>query len=212
MAELGTDVLGLVLCGGKSARMGRDKALEEFEGRSFLARSIETLRPLTREVLLACGSAPRYQSFGCALVLDACPDAGPLAGLAAGLEAARRQGAAYALVCACDMPLGSRALFAALLARARATQADICLTELESGVEPLLGVYATALAAPARAALERGERRVVSFFGDPLHGRALRLERLVPADRAQALGATNVNTPEDLQRLHRARGNWQRSA
>lgn len=191
MAEQGTS--GLVLCGGASLRMGRDKARIELAGRPLLARTLDVFDALGLPVRLACGSTPRYAEFGRELVLDDVAEAGPLAGLTAGLETAARAGEAWLAVLACDMPRASAEVVRRMLAHARAEGLDACLAGVERGAQPAYAVYHTRCAVPARAALEAGERRLIAFHG------ALRVGVLPLAlDAATAL---NVNTPDELARV-----------
>lgn len=183
---------GLVLCGGASSRMGRDKARVELDGRPLLAHALAVFDELGVSARLACGSAPRYADFRRELVLDDVPAAGPLAGLAAGLESAARAGETWVAVLACDMPRARAQVLTRLLAEARERDLDACLAGLERGSQPAYAVYHTRCAVPARAALEAGERRLVSFHG------ALRVGVLALADDAPS--ACNVNTPEELAR------------
>ena len=190
MHESGTS--GLVLCGGASSRMGRDKARVELDGRPLLAHALAVLDALGVPARLACGSEPRYGDFGRELVLDDVSGAGPLAGLTVGLELAARAGETWVAVLACDMPHARADVLARLLAEARARDLDACLAGLERGSQPAYAVYHVRCAVPARAALDAGERRLISFHG------ALRVG-VLPLER-DAATAFNVNTPEELAR------------
>jgi molybdopterin-guanine dinucleotide biosynthesis protein A len=203
-------VLGVVLCGGRSRRMGRDKALVELGGRRLIEYPLEVLAGVAGAALLACGPEPRYAELGLECALDE-PGLGhgPLAGLLAGLEAARRRGCEWIALLACDMPRADRGLLCAMLRRARERELDACLLESESGLEPLFGVYRTTCAAPVRAALRAGQRRVVAFHPFGVEGRALRVESCLPAElvaSAPADPARNLNRPEDLEREARSAG------
>ena len=184
---------GLVLCGGASQRMGRDKARIELGGRPLLAHALDVFDALGVPVRLACGAAPRYAEFGRELVLDDVAGAGPLAGLTAGLEAAAGAGERWLAVLACDMPRASADVLRRLLERARAEDLDACLAGVERGSQPAYAVYHTRCAVPARAALEAGERRLIAFHG------ALRVG-VLPLER-DAATALNVNTPDELARV-----------
>ncbi|HUR27432.1 MAG TPA: molybdenum cofactor guanylyltransferase, partial [Planctomycetota bacterium] len=185
---------GVVFCGGKSSRMGADKALLRGEdGRSLLERACAALRPLVSEVWLACGPRARYGETGLTLVLDQREDGGPLAGLEAVLERASTR---WVVVLACDMPRVSTEHVQGLLERADAQDLDACWMETEAGAEPLCAVYSRACLEPVRAALDAGERRMIAFHTRSSAGRALRLAGLRP----QSLGlAANLNTPADWE-------------
>lgn len=200
---------GAVLCGGKSARMGCDKALLELSGRSLIERAVAVLEPLSSRVLLACGSSERYPDMGLPLVLDQRRNGGPLAGLEAALAATSTP---WLAVLACDMPGVSPVLFEELLRHSVAGDLDVCILAGERGLEPLCGVYHKRCLAPVRAALDHGERRMISFHGYPLAGlpqpRAeLRVAELAERELLLALGlaeegrlTANLNTPEELAR------------
>jgi molybdopterin-guanine dinucleotide biosynthesis protein A len=190
--RLEVDAWGIVFCGGASRRMGRDKARLVLEGTTLLERAVRVLAEVTPRVLLASGSGPRYPELGLECLADEQEGAGPLAGLAAALERVGREGVRYACILACDMPRVSPGVFTALLACARASDADVCLVRTPAGLEPLCGVYhARSLPAP-RAALASGARRMDSFHG---------AVRLVTLDERE-LGsdcARNLNTPEEFR-------------
>jgi len=129
-------------------------------------------------------------------------DGGPLAGLVAGLDAARERGAEWVLVLACDMPRADGRVLGRLLERAQLRHLDACLLGLERGSQPTFGVYHVRCAEPARAALEAGERRLIAFHGANVDGRPLQIET-VTASELGALEdvAQNVNTQAELEQV-----------
>ena len=194
----------MVVCGGASRRMGTDKAKLELEGRWLIERPLEAARAVAERVLLACGSEPRYVELGLECVLDTFRgedgSAGPLAGLLAGLEAARTP---WVVALACDLPLASADVLRRQLATAVEHELDACLLELERGTQPLVAVYRRESCSRAvRRALERGERRMVGFHAGLKVG-SVAADRLGPAAAASAL---NLNTPEDFRALEAKRG------
>ncbi|MFT5049877.1 MAG: molybdopterin-guanine dinucleotide biosynthesis protein A [Chlamydiales bacterium] len=199
-------VTGLVLCGGASSRMGADKALIELDGGSLLTRAIDVLDLVAGQVLLACGSSPRYLDLDRQLVLDRVQGIGPLAGLAAGLEAATSE---WSLVVACDMPRLDAGVLRALLERAHSEDLDLCLSRGTRGLEPMCAVYRRTCLPAIQAAIAAGEHRMVSFWKGPwaeartpLRVGTLEIEQL--GQIADAM--INLNSPRDLEqeREHRA--------
>jgi molybdopterin-guanine dinucleotide biosynthesis protein A len=91
---------GVVLAGGRSSRMGRDKALLPYAGTTLLERSVELLRPHCREVLII-GDPDKYASAHATTIPDAVPGRGPLGGVSTALRRARY---VRLLVVACDLP------------------------------------------------------------------------------------------------------------
>lgn len=183
--------------------MGSDKASIELSGATLLERAVEVLAATAPRVLLACGSRPRYAELGCELVLDARVDAGPLAGLEAALEVLEADGGGWLGVLACDMPGARAEILRLCLERASLRDLDVVVVEGEAGVEPLLGVVHTRALAAVRAALDRGERRMISFH-DSVRAGSLRLDEL-PADLRDGGPTRNLNTPEDLDQERKSR-------
>ena len=187
-------VSAIILAGGQSRRMGRDKALIEYQGRPILAHVIDTLRQLSDEVLVVSNRSEVYGSFGARIVPDYDPPVGPLGGLAAGLAAMRHE---LAVVVACDMPCLNLALLRYLIERAVAVDAVVPQTGAQ--LEPLHAVYRRACRAPIARRLANGERRVISFFADVrlliIPEAAWRV--IDPGGRA----LSNLNTPADLNLL-----------
>jgi molybdopterin-guanine dinucleotide biosynthesis protein A len=194
--RLGVAILGLttgstagfVLAGGKSSRLGHDKALLPFRGVPLLAH-------VAGEVLAAAGRVTviadpeRYSHLDLPIVPDSRPGHGPLAGIETAL--ALRQ-AEWNLIVACDMPNLNQSLLSALLDAARASpDADCLLARSPSGLEPLCAVYRNRALATVTAALDAGIRKIT----DGLRGLQ------VAHFQIDNQGVTaNVNTPEDWSR------------
>jgi molybdopterin-guanine dinucleotide biosynthesis protein A len=123
----------------------------------------------------------------------------------AGLEAARERGAEWVAVLAVDLPRADGRTLAKLVADARAGDLDACMLELERGSQPTFAAYHVRCAPAARAALEAGERRMVSFHSRRVQGRPLRLATRTPAQLgvAETVGS-NVNTRAELAELRSA--------
>lgn len=201
-----SEVTGVVLCGGKSLRMGCDKAELELGGRRLIDYPLGVLREVAGRVVLASGAEARFSELGAECVLDPVPDGGPLAGLVAGLAAARapESRTPWVVVLACDMPRAKSELLRRLLERAARGGLDAALFETRGGVEPLCAVYSTACYSAALLALAAGERRMLSFFGGRDGLRRLAVASFSEADlgltRSEVEPATNVNTPQDYER------------
>ena len=197
MDEQPREVSAIILAGGQSRRMGRDKALIDYQGRPIIAHVIATLRTLSDDIAVVSNRSDVYRSFGVRLVPDYDPPCGPLGGIAVGLQAAQH---ALAVVVACDMPFLNVTLLRWLIDQAAAYDAVVPQTGEE--FEPLHAIYRRVCHGPIVQRIERGERRVISFFGD------VRL-RLVPEAEWRLRDPTgrslvNLNTPDDLEKLSSA--------
>lgn len=193
-------VLGLVLCGGASQRMGSDKALAELGGQRLIDYAVSAQAAVADEVRLATGRTERYPELGLACVLDAelsDGSGGPLAGLVAGLEAARAEGFEVLLVGACDTPRVTPELYAALLAHRDAGDHDLTLLGTHKGgrlhPEPLIGAYHVRALEPARDALRARRLKLTAFHA------GLSVGLLDEHEVATPEPARNLNTPLDLE-------------
>lgn len=189
-------VLGVILAGGLSRRMGGgDKALHPVGGRTALARVVDRLGPQCAALVLNANDDPgRFAGYGLAVIADEVPDRpGPLAGILAALDhaAAHHPGLADVVSVAADTPFVPRDLVARLL-RARAEAgARLAIAASDGRRHPVIGLWPVALRAELRGALEAGERRVAAFA--ERHPLALAAWPTNPVDPF-----FNVNRPEDL--------------
>lgn len=151
MTGLG-DATGLVLAGGRSSRMGRDKALLRYEGQRLVDRAIAILGRHCDAVMVASGDGRRLDVTA-PQVADAVAGAGPLAGIAAGLATATTP---LVAVMAVDAPFADPAVLA--LCADRLGDAGVCLPDVDGVLQPLHAVWSTAVAGEVEAALLAGER------------------------------------------------------
>jgi len=185
---------GFVLAGGRSSRMGREKALLEINGTPLLLRAAQLLAPLCSGVTIV-GTPERYQHLGFAAIADEQPDIGPLGGI---LTALGHADSPWNLVTACDLPYLTADWLRYLMGRAAASPARVVLPESDSGPEPLCAVYHREAAAAIRAEITRGQLKVTRAL------QSLPVERVSPADirpfDPRGVLFQNLNTPEDYQR------------
>jgi len=185
---------GLVLCGGASARMGRDKALIQLEGQPLAVRVATRISRVADPVMLAPGTAGRLTHLGYAEVADDPAGVGPLGGLVGGLAASPHHLLAAAAV---DMPFVSPELMR-LLAELHGDE-DAVVPVTNSGVEPLHAVYAKTALPILREACAEG-RFVLRAVLERLRVRLVGEAEWRPADPSGRF-ALNVNRPEDLNGL-----------
>jgi len=181
-----------VLAGGKSTRMGANKALLEVGGQGMLRRVAALLRPLVGELFIVANDAGTYADLGLPVIPAAFPGLGAVGGIHAALRHASRP---TVLCAACDMPHLSPGLLALLLGAARAGD-DAVLPRVGGRPEPLLAVYGRGALPGFERAIVAGRLRVL----DALDGLRVRfideaeLERADPGLRS----FINVNTPAEL--------------
>jgi molybdopterin-guanine dinucleotide biosynthesis protein A len=179
------EVAGILLAGGRSRRMGRDKASLPWHGSTLARRAAGLLARCTgAPVIVVCAPGQDLPPLPdwVHVVPDPEPGLGPLAGLAAGLSAAAAGGARLAAVCAVDAPLAHPAVMAALLGALGDAPAVVPIDD--GRPQPLFAVYRTGLAQLADELVLAGERRA-SALGERTGARALgRAELLALRDVA----------------------------
>jgi molybdenum cofactor guanylyltransferase len=150
----------IVLAGGKSTRMGRDKAMLPVEGVPMMQRIIEQLKPSFSEIIISASGAGICAEPGCRLVPDRVEGQGPLMAIASALSSSSND---INMVVPCDMPDLPQHLIATLLRQAANVDGVVPVTE-DGKYEPLFAVYRKSMLAGAEKALARGERRVISMY------------------------------------------------
>lgn len=183
---------GVVLAGGLSRRMGRDKATLEWGGSRLVDHAVGCLAELGGTVVVASGDRT-IADLRVAQVPDRRPSAGPLAGLEAGLSAVNTELVAVLAVDASDPSPG---LFRAL-ARWWDGEAPAVVPEVEGVLQPLHACWSRDALPGITAALERGERSPTAWL--QRHGAQVAgPEVWSPAD-PEARFARSLNRPEDLE-------------
>ena len=204
-------VSALVLAGGQSRRMGRDKAFLDFDGAPLIARVLARVRQVCTEVIIVANDAEAYGRFGVRVIGDAYPGKGSLNGIISGLQAARAE---YALAVACDLPFLNVALLRYLISLA--PQADVVIARAhaptgkarsatrydqvvvkESGLQATHAIYSKRCLEPMRARLLADDLRIINFF-DEVRVRVVEPDEVARFD-PQLLSFFNVNTPRDLK-------------
>ena len=188
---------GVILAGGFGTRLGRDKALAEAAGRPLLHWTAEALAAVSDDIVVVARpgqTLPPPAGTTWRVARDARSEAGPLAGVEAGLGAVRHD---LAIVVATDMPLLVPALLRAVATACR--DVDVAMPVRDGRPEPLLAAYRRAAAAAATALLDAGERRPRALL-ERLPSRRLDAEALRAHD-AELRSFHNVNTAADLARV-----------
>lgn len=184
----------IVLAGGKGARFGQNKLLENVSGRSLIERVIDTLSSFQKEIIVVTGKDQLLtQSLNLKVktVNDLHPGAGPTGGIYTGLSAS---GSFYNLVVAADMPFLNRRLLLHLVERA--TGFDAVVPRLGALLEPLHAVYTKNSLPFIKSQLEQGKLNIRNFFSQikVKYIEAEEIERFDP----DHLSFFNINTRDDL--------------
>jgi molybdenum cofactor guanylyltransferase len=190
------DVAGFVLAGGKSTRMGSDKAFVMLDGRTLLERALELTRSVANDVRVV-GETEKFAALA-PVVEDVFRECGPLGGIHAALRASAAE---LNLMLAVDVPFVPAALLRYLVARARGSDA-IATVPRAAGWQPLCAVYRREFGDVAEKALRSGRYRINALFAE-VRVQAIEEEELALAGFA-ASSFRNLNTPEELEAAREA--------
>ena len=167
----GGPMVGVILAGGRSQRMGGGvKFLRPLAGRPILAHVISRLKAqVSTLVINANGDPQRFAAFGLPVIGDVVADyAGPLAGVHAGLEWARRhhpEANAIATVAA-DSPFFPADLVVRLAAAREKENAPLAVARSNAGLHPVFGLWSMTLEDSLLRALRDGERKMTDWVGN----------------------------------------------
>jgi molybdopterin-guanine dinucleotide biosynthesis protein A len=185
---------GVVQAGGKSARMGAEKASLRIGGETALARIVRRLHLALPEVYIVGPSHLAALAPGTPVFPDQTPGLGPLGGLATALARVPSQ---YIFIAGCDMPFVEPALVGAMVGYAlHHPEADVVALRTAQGIEPLHAVYARTCAPIVRERIAAVDGRSMgALLG---HLRLIELPASIVAHYDPAgRSAFNANSPED---------------
>jgi molybdopterin-guanine dinucleotide biosynthesis protein A len=187
------NLAGVVLCGGRSTRMGQSKAWLPIAGELLLLRILRVLGEVLSPVVVVAAPGQDLPPLPPAVAVyrDPVEGRGPLQGLAVGLQALTGRAEA-AMVVSCDVPLLQSAFVRRMIALLG--EAAICVPQAEGRLHPLSGVYRVEVAPVAERLLAAGKLRVMDLF-DEVPTRIVSAEELGSPLLASL---RNVNTPADL--------------
>jgi molybdopterin-guanine dinucleotide biosynthesis protein A len=199
-------VTGIILAGGRSARMGREKAWVDLAGRPLVRWVLDALREVTDEQVVVAREPGELAALGIPVIIDQFGRRGPLTGIHAGLKAVSTD---LNLVVACDLPLVRPGLLA-FLARAVGPAAAAVpyaaegpppspgeyTTAREAGLQPLCAAYRRRCIGPLERIMTAGSFPTATLVS-VIHARVIPPEAWRPHD-PDGHSFFNVNTPEDV--------------
>lgn len=188
-----SDVTGVILVGGRSSRMGRDKALLSLGGAPLVARVIEAFRRVFARTVLVGDRGERFRAFGVDVISDIHPGSA-LGGLYTGLA---RAGTPYVFVAACDVPWPDSRVIAHLCSLRSGY--DVVVPRTDGGFEPLFAVYGTGCLPAVERMLRQGNCRIYDFYPE------VRTRQVTMAELAGLAAPertfVNVNTPSEFEHI-----------
>lgn len=178
---------GIIVAGGKSSRMGQDKALMELEGTPMIQRIAAALHAFTNEIIIASNNSEHY-AFGDRGVADNYIDSGPLSGIEAGLSVAKNDSC---FVISCDTPMINGSILSALM---KGNNTDATIARCGDKAHPLIGIYHRSSLQEIQGHLEKRDLKMMNVL-DQLNTTFIDF----PISEQEAF--QNINTPSAWNQL-----------
>lgn len=193
-------VTGILLAGGKSSRMGKDKALLKYGEDTFMSNSLKKLNILFDEVLVVADNIEKYNIEDVKIIRDIYPGMGPMGGIHAALKSANND---WIFVVPCDMPLWEPFLVEEILKHRLGY--DIVVPLFNDHMEPLFALYNKTCLPGIEECLSKNIIKVLELY--PLvKTNYLNLEKVYNEVDQYTKNFFNINTPQDLYNMVKVNG------
>jgi len=190
MPRINEDIVGYILCGGKSSRMNTEKGLVEFQGKTFLKWILDAVTPLTSDITLVTKNAA-YTSYGLPMIPDLVEDQGPVGGIYTALADSSSR---YNLILSCDIPMITTEVLTFLIQSSISSDSDVCILSDGKHDYPLIGCYQKSLFSVFQNAIEQHHLKLCPLVDSLMH------QKLVITSKDQA-AIRNINTQAELLSL-----------
>ncbi len=196
-------VTGIVLAGGMSRRLGRDKAVEAIGGQSLISRVLDGLSHVADELVVVVNNQERAEELplpdSVVVAVDIYPDTGSLGGIFTGLSASTNE---WGIVVACDMPFLNLELLGYLLSLRNSH--DLVVPVIEHRLEPTHAAYSRVCLPAIETRLRANDLKIAKFFDD-VRAKYVSQRHVEEFDPSK-LSFFNINTEEDLTRARMLAG------
>lgn len=185
---------GIILCGGRNARMGENKAFIEIDGERIIERTIRIFRDIFQEIILVTNAPLEYLDLEVKIVTDIIKGKAALGGIYSGLFHSSFD---HAFVCPCDMPSLNRDFIQYMVRKTNGY--DIVVPSTPHGLQPLHAIYSKKCIPSIKKLIDEDKLKITGFYKMP---KVLR----IPADVIAEFGPfekmfVNINSPEDLAKI-----------
>jgi len=189
------EITGVILAGGRSSRFGSNKALALWRNKFLIQHVSDVLASVFNDILLSTNSPDQYIFLKLPAVIDRYHNLGPLAGIHAALHHSRKP---WIFAVGCDMPLITPELVTCLCSYAK-DKFEAVIPWLESGPEPLCGLYHKTALAVIEQQLANGKAQMQELL------KKLSVKKVKEAElqtvTGRILAFSNINQARDLERL-----------
>jgi len=191
VVKINTEISGFILAGGKSSRMGADKALLKIQNEPLLKRIVDLINPFCGTIKIS-GNKSGYADFGVPIIQDSFMECGPIAGIHSCLSHSSTD---WNLILGVDLPFLNDELITYLISGIG--DSDCIIPKHNSGIEPLAGLYNLRILPEVEKMIQSGDYKLMNMLGK-LNTRYLDCSNLV--EKYPRL-FTNLNWPEDYHSI-----------
>jgi len=187
---------GIILAGGKSQRMGKNKAFIDSEGIPLFGRVYRVFKEIFSEIIIVANDAGPFERYEAILQMDIISDKGAIGGLYTGLFHSSNY---HAFCSACDMPLLNPHVIK-YMADKRDSY-DVIVPKTHDGLHPLHAIYSKRCLNPMRQLFDGGDLRIINFFH---HVRVKYIEEMeIREFDPHMRSLINVNTEEEMEAVRK---------
>lgn len=179
------DVTAIILAGGKSSRMGKDKGLLLYRGIRMVEHVIDACLQLTSRILISTNN-PDYRFLNYKLIPDNFKESGPIGGIQAALKQSETE---YNIFCPCDMPNLQPGILQKVMAASEG-QLAVVATDIHGKVFPVVGCYKKSVLPVIEAQIKKGDFKLQHLLNE-LNAKKVMI--------SEAKALSNINYPEDLK-------------
>ena len=191
-------ITGIILSGGKSIRMGQNKAFIQIDGVPIIKRIHDLFSELFQETIIVANQKGLFSQFDSRIYSDLIPDIGALGGLYTGIFYSSFH---YSFCAACDMPFIKRSLVEYLIKSIQ--DEDVIIPRTKDGLQPLHAIYSKDCLDPIRKIVAEGKCKIIDIY-DMVKVKIVEEVDFVSLDPRRE-SFINVNTPGELLLLKRGK-------
>ena len=190
------EITGIILAGGRSSRLGKDKGLCEFKGKPLVSYAIRTLSPLCGQMMISANYFPeKYAEFGLPVVADEIKDIGPLGGIYTCLKKSKTR---HNLILSCDTPFVNTKVFQHLLNEVENEQV-VTPSHETFLIEPLSAYYNTNVIGDMEIAIRNKHFKMMDFFKQ-IRFKSVNMDSNLSFFTDYLF--LNINTPEEMEQAN----------
>jgi len=187
-------ITGIILSGGKSTRMGENKAFIEIEGVPIVSRIHNLFKELFKEVVIVTNQQELFKNFDSKIYSDLLPNKGVLGGLYTGLFFSTFH---YSFCVACDMPFIKKSLVQYIIKNIDGE--DVVVPRTIDGLQPMHAVYSKNCLDPIKNIIEQGKYKIIDIY-NRVNVKIIEEKYFISIDPFRE-SFVNVNTPEELRSI-----------